>query len=254
MIYNNSNDPIYIKKISLKIWCLRDEVEAIVRSKISVNGDEITVEDFHQMAEKYSGQAAKPLKLIQGGEATPAPAPEAAEAQAKSESEAQDAAEETAVAAEQAPEAANPAPVPQAASDEMHISTRRPELTPDKIFSGRTLLSEVGMDRIHFFSNQKFLEGQSIVMEFEIPKRFIVNADIVYCRSYSMKSRIISANKLPFRVSARFTFLKPGERALLRDFLESIEVDMTKVQVKELPKEEKSEGGDDLGDFGDLGI
>ena len=31
MIYRNSPDPVFIKKIQLKIWALRDEIEAVMK-------------------------------------------------------------------------------------------------------------------------------------------------------------------------------------------------------------------------------
>lgn len=34
MIYNNSSDTVLIKKISLKIWTLRDEIEARIQTKL----------------------------------------------------------------------------------------------------------------------------------------------------------------------------------------------------------------------------
>lgn len=257
MIYNSSNDPIYIKKISLRVWSLRDEVETIVKSKVAVNGPDQVFTEINEIAEHYTSQNPHSLKLLKGGEANPDEASPPEETSTPEESpEATTTSEEANEASTEVQANADNEPSDDTDTDELKINTQRPNLPAEKIYSGKTLLSEVGMDKIHFFSDQQFLEGQSIVLEFQIPKRFIVNADIVFCRAYSMKSRIISANKMPYRVSARFTFLKPGERALLRDFLESIEVDMTKIQPKELPKESEGSGdvSDDLGDFGDLGI
>ena len=93
----------------------------------------------------------------------------------------------------------------------------------EKVALGKTILSEISMDRILFFCNHSFIEGQSIVIKFNIPQAFVVNADIKYCRPFNFKSRIISKNSYNFRVLADFTFLKPGERALLRQFIQSID-------------------------------
>ncbi len=136
-------------------------------------------------------------------------------------------------------------PTEQPEGDETQIVMVRPKLPPEQIVIGRTILSEVHMDKIFFFSDYNFVEGQSIVIEFQIPKRFIVNANIAYCRNYNMKSRIIRTNQLKFRVCAEFNFLKKGERTLLRDFLRSVE---PQVKGKAEAKGQKSaeDSGDDL--------
>ncbi len=67
-------------------------------------------------------------------------------------------------------------------------------LSDDKISKGKTILSEIGMEKMFFFSSKAFTEGQSIVIQFCIPKTFIVNADVIYCRPFNIKSRIISQN------------------------------------------------------------
>jgi hypothetical protein len=37
MIHNSSNDPVLIKKISLKVWSLRDEIESRIKSELDEN-------------------------------------------------------------------------------------------------------------------------------------------------------------------------------------------------------------------------
>src|SRR5690606_19530112 len=97
--------------------------------------------------------------------------------------------------------------------------------------------------------NKQFTVGQSIVVEFMIPKRFSVNVDVAYCRAFNLKSRIISNQNFRYRVAAKFTFLKEGERTLLRQFIQSIEPEIQK-QLPPKVTQGKQEGGDD--DFGDL--
>ena len=83
-------------------------------------------------------------------------------------------------------------------------------LPKEKIGRGMCVLSEIEIDGLCFFAPQKYIEGQSIVLEFLIPKKFIVNAEVLHCRYFNMKSRIIGENKLPYRVVVQFTFLKKG--------------------------------------------
>ena len=51
----------------------------------------------------------------------------------------------------------------------------------------------------------------------------------------------------------KFNFLKEGERALLRQFIQSIEPDMTK-SAKKAPAEEAESGGSDFNELDDLGL
>ena len=84
--------------------------------------------------------------------------------------------------------------------------------------------------------------------EFLIPKMFSLNAQVIHCRKHSMSSRVISGQKLPHRACFKFTFLKPGEKSLLRQFLQSIEPEKVVVQQTE----ESDGAGEDDDDFGEL--
>ena len=41
MIYKNSHDPIYIKKISVKVWSVRDEIEEVIKHRL----DQMTLDE-----------------------------------------------------------------------------------------------------------------------------------------------------------------------------------------------------------------
>ena len=192
------------------------------------------------------------LNLIKGGQdAPPTDDPAALEDQAPPEGAAPVEVVPTEAGAEAAmAEPTTPQPDPDAP---IVIRQKTPAIEAAKLCHGRTMLGEIYMDKMSFFAGKRFSEGQAIVIEFLIPKRFIVNADVVYCRHYSMKSRIISGQKLPYRISVKFTFLKPGERTLLREFLESIEPDLTTVKKEVKPKKPASEG-DGLDDLANLDV
>jgi hypothetical protein len=51
----------------------------------------------------------------------------------------------------------------------------------------------------------------------------------------------------------KFSFLKEGERALLRQFIQSIEPDVSKI-VKKVENESSDSGESDFGDLDDLGL
>ena len=211
MIHGSSQDPVFLKKISLKIWKLRDELEAVVSQKMTE--ENISKEDaLSAIRKEYLPQNVvdftAALEAVKAAEELDSSEDEMLKAMQEGNEEASDKKE---------------IPQEQPEGDETQIVMVRPNLSPEQIVIGRTILSEVHMERIFFFSDYNFVEGQSIVIEFQIPKRFIVNANIMYCRNYNMKSRIIRTNQLKFRVCAEFNFLKKGERTLLRDFLRSVE-------------------------------
>src|SRR5690606_30804723 len=134
------------------------------------------------------------------------------------------------------------------------IIQRRPKLEGERISSGTLILSELEMDHMYFFTNKQYTVGQSIVVEFMIPKRFSVNLDVIYCRAFNLKSRIISNQNYRFRVAAKFTFLKEGERTLLRQFIKSIEPEVQKQAPPKITQGKVEEADDDFGELDDLDI
>lgn len=244
MIHGSSNDPVLIKKIALKIWRLRDELEAVIEERIKNMPEGENRPNLDDLYIEYKTQGHVGDSTTQ-------------EMSLKDASELDDSGEAEMLAAmqggsdeEEAPEAESVTTgdrpqlkiitSPETTDDgNVIIRQRSPLLPENKIYKGRTILAEINMNEMYFFASENFLVGQSVVLEFLIPKKFIVNADIIYCRTFNMKSRIISQNKMPFRVGVKFTFLKEGERTLLRQFVESIEPDVPAPVEKE-----SSSGGD----------
>ncbi len=252
MIHKSSSDPVLIKKISLKIWSLRDEIESRLQEKI--DGDNpLSEEEILNIRDLYTKKKfsptpdnvteLKPNEALDNGEDEMARAMAGLDAEEASE----DAAPVDNVIA------ISPAVPPPADPNIISISLKAPNIPEDKMSKGKTVLSEISMDKMFFFCNKAFTEGQSIVIQFCIPKTFIVNADILYCRPFNLKSRIISKNNYTHRALIRFNFLRDGERALLRQFLQSIEPDLSKVDKK---NEAPSGDGDDsdFNELDDLGL
>ncbi len=263
MIHNNSSDPVLIKKISLKIWSLRDEIEARIQEKIDA-GSTLDQEGIIQIREQYTSKGSAPVNNIleikpaadlDTGEDEMARAMAAAEAEETQQEETQP---EEAVASEDGQDnvvSLSGEKITTEAIDQniISISLDAPNIPSEKISKGKTVLSEISMEKMFFFCNKPFTEGQSIVIQFCIPKSFIVNADILYCRPFNLKSRIISQNNYTHRALIRFKFLKEGERALLRQFLMSIEPEVAKVE-KKADKKNEDDGGGDFGELDDLGL
>ena len=51
MIHNSSSDPVLVKKINLKIWSLRDEIEARLLEK--AEGNQETAIDIDQFRDQF---------------------------------------------------------------------------------------------------------------------------------------------------------------------------------------------------------
>lgn len=301
MIYGGSNDPVYIKKISLRLWTLRDELEAVIEKRLTHMGpDADRKQAIADLLEEYTAKVSSAdvlpisdsgamigssgeelddlgaaMAAAMGGADAAADAPdpfEAAMAEAAGEDVApaedpfeaamatamEDGGESQESPAEDSSEAAGPNPLMESgtvvedeSSNVVTLFQRRPNLPADKVFNGKTVMAEVGMDEIYFFCQSNLLVGQSVIIEFQIPKRFRLCAEVRYCRQYNMKSRIISENALPFRVVARWTYLRPGERTLLRQFIESIEpvVPDIKPSGQSKPKEDEGDEFDELDDL-----
>jgi len=241
MIHNSSNDPVLIKKISLKIWSLRDEIESRLKTELEKNPEtEINVDAIRN---EYIKKAPTDNVLsLKSGTDLDNSEDEMARAMRGEEPTEEPTAEATI-------EENNVVEL-NANANVIEVSLTPPELEESKISKGKTVLSEINMDKMFFFCNRPFTEGQSIVIQFCIPKMFIINADILYCRPFNLKSRIISQNNFSYRVLAKFTFLKEGERALLRQFLQSIEPDVQKVEKKSNNEGEADSGFGELDDLG----
>lgn len=258
MIHNSSSDPVLIKKISLKVWSLRDEIETRIQEK--VDAGEIAPESMEEKVSELRSEYTKKFAAtennviaLKSGDELPNDEDEMARAMAAVENE--ESSEEKSEESTEAPTdnvvAMNA--TPDASANVISIKVEPPNIPEDKIFKGKTILSEISMEKMFFFSNKAFTEGQSIVIQFCIPKTFIVNADVIYCRPFNIKSRIISQNNYTHRMLIKFNFLKEGERALLRQFIQSIEPDVTKV-VKKAAVEEADSGDGDFGELDDLGL
>ena len=270
-IFNKSSHPVAIKRIPIRIWALRDEIEAALDRRIKeceAAGSALYLDDIKEF---YGMRTDKPLagqpqlQLV-------TPTPEAASAsveanvdemmQALSEASPVPQETESAAAEAQAQPASTGEEVPAAASTEVvqkadeliaaqtpaeksqgpaeHLRRPYQRECPDsdKISYGFALLSDLNMDWMLAFSKEKFTQGQSVVIEFLIPRSFSVSAEILLCHNYAMRSRIISESKPDYRLQCRFTYSFAGERARLREFLTSVEPSLPKRVV---PKTQPTE-------------
>lgn len=263
MIYNKSGHPVEVKKISIRMWSLRDEIEAALERRMKeceAAGVPLYIDDIKAF---YNLNMQAPLTdhsnvvPLRGGQATSDDlnslmaslkeedkVPEEAETKSADEvlatleenkepPKAFAEAEET--LAEQTLQGAdNKKPNPIL---ERPYQRQAPNL--ERISYGFCFLSDIHMDTLLGFTQGKFLQGQSVVVEFLIPQPFMMTADVTYCHYYALRSRIISSTKPDYRVQVKFNYSLAGEREKLRSFLKSVEP--TVIEKKRPKKETEDE-------------
>lgn len=284
-IFNKSTHPVTVKKIAVRVWALRDEIESAIERRMrecEAAGAPLYVDDIKEYYGLRTDAAlaeAPQLKLVsaQGSEpdeamlemmaalaqesappqeATRPPAEAPPEAALETAAPPAEGAETTATTAtteessetiQKADEMLSAQTPNQSAEAKAEARDRAPFIRQaphlELISYGFALLADVNMEWILTFSKKSFIQGQSVVVEFLIPRPFMMSAEILHCANVSMRSRIISESKPDFRIQCRFTFTRSGERGQLRDFLTSIEPDLPK---KANAKDASQETGPEL--------
>lgn len=230
MIYNKSGHPVEVKKISIRLWSLRDEIEAAIERRMKeceAAGEPLYIDDirdFYRFATDHRDNVV-PLNRPNEDSFMESLGDEVKGIEAEAEE----------LIAQQTKEGFETHKPSQILN--RPFERQAPDL--DKISYGFSLLSDINMDTILSFTKEKFLNGQSIVVEFLIPKPFMMMAKVTYCHHYAMRSRIISSTRPDYRVQCKFTYELKDERSNLRDFLKSISP--TTGEKKKLKKESEDD-------------
>ncbi|MBT3235958.1 MAG: hypothetical protein HN353_08405 [Bdellovibrionales bacterium] len=259
MIYGSSKDQVLVKKINLKVWSLRDEIESVIDQQVKGGADDSQKLDLDDITKEYTGKV--PIDMVMSKQNINSPSEsteetsdqaEGDEAEAKQEAETDDDTEGT---EEAMAKAMLEGQVDQDAEKGLYqIKQRVPALPPEKVGHAKAILSEIWIDHMLLFSSINFLIGQSVVVEFVVPQPFSLNGTISSCRVCNPKSRIISEQKLAYRIAIAFSFLKAGERSILRTFLGSIEPDKVTVEPLVAVPDTDDTDDDDDDDLSDLGL
>lgn len=264
MIYNKSGHPVEVKKISIRLWSLRDEIEAAIGRRmkeceaagiplyiedikqfynLNYNGGKEVANNVHQLRENKNEDGMTSLMESISEEDVPTPE-QAEEAAAPTEEEKEE--EEKSNTLNQAEEIIAEQTLQGLENKTINPILERPyqRQAPDldKISYGFTLLSDINMDHFLSFTKDKFLQGQSVVVEFLIPQTFMMTAEVSYCHHFAMRSRIISSTKSDYRLQCKFSYYISGERDNLRNFLKSVEP-----VIPEKKKAKKDSEDDSLG-------
>ncbi|GEM_PF-3827479 len=226
MLYNTPNTPVLIKKIALKIWKIRSEIEAIIRNSVTED-KQIDLKNLQEKYEKITSSSNVDGVASPSGET-----------------------EEILISAEDNLDTSDSATndIEKDSSGMIVIKQFRPDIPENDLMNASMLLSEIYMDTVFFFTEKNLLEGQIIAMEFLVPKKFILKAEIIYCRPYSKASRIIGKNRLPYRAYAKLILSEEGSRSMLREFLQSIAIDTSLLDANK----EKNNEDDDFSELNNL--
>jgi hypothetical protein len=245
MLYNTPNTPVLIKKIGLKIWKIRSEIESVIEKDLSQN-KKIDVKELQEKYEKITTE----IKNEEGFSSDELVIDDGEDEMAKAIADAEKG--EGKVVEDKDDDESNndnDNDNDNESSTTNIIIQERPNIPKNKLINASMLLSEIYMDTVFFFLNEKLLEGQIIAMEFLVPKRFILKAEVLYCRHYTNTSRIIGKNRLPYRAYAKLLLTEEGSRSILREFLNSIAIDPATLQVAD---KKSSSDDDDDDDFSEL--
>lgn len=252
MIHHKSIHPVEVKRISVRLWSLRAEIESALERRMKecdAAGVPLYIEDikaFYKLDKSAPlpenvvslSEAKKPEDLsapevsedkkteVPTPEATPeaSPSPEATTSGTEGKTLEQ---AESIVSNQEAQGIENkPNPILQ-----RPFVRQPPDL--DKISYGFTFLSDINMDSVLVFTQDHFLQGQSVFVEFLIPQNFSMTAEVSYSNHFARTSRIISQDMPKYRVQCKFKFLITGERDQLRNLLKSIEPNIPTPKKKE---------------------
>jgi hypothetical protein len=248
-----------VKRIPIRVWALRDEIEAALERRIKeceAAGTPLFLDDIKEF---YGMKVDKPLsgqpqlQLVNNEVAAAQDGVDDLMASLSQEKPAEEEAPkvETSEATEVAPPVAEKADEVLAAQtpaekveahDAPHVQRPYERLAPDstKVSYGFALLADLNMDWMLTFSKEKYVQGQSVVVEFLIPRPFMMSAEIVLCHHYGMRSRIISETRPDFRLQCQFTYKFAGERTRLREFLQSVEPTLPKKSATPKPAQDEA--------------
>ena len=226
-----------IKKITLCIWTLKAEIEAIIsheiKTKKEVKDKRVILETVREKINSHESSNSLPSEESVGSDSeSPEENPPENTEEASSEENPPENTEEASSedSTENLLESLDDSSSEAEKGDLVRLIQKKYPMPFDQLCFGKTVLYEITMDDIYFFCDRGFVEGQTIVIEFKVPRTFYIQAEVNHCRLINQNfSRIISENKLTHRIRAQFLFSKEGERTLLRQFVQSIAPDMSSI-------------------------
>lgn len=231
MILGKTNHPVEIKQIPLRSWPLRSEIEVALNTCLKEDGtlDEEKAKKIREFFDKISyPSTAEVTALSTAKESEENKESEESNNEAKAESETESESEtETDSSASNTEE------------NEGYQNIYRPD--QDKIYLGKSLLSDIHMDSIVFFSEKEYTPGQTLTLEIINAKPFCLHLKVDNVMNFSRNSKVITPHKMGYRVLGTFLFPFEDQKTNLRQFLEKIEPEILGIErEKQREKDEKS--------------
>jgi hypothetical protein len=254
MTIRGPKHPVIIKKIKINLWKMTDEIEALIQEEMQESSSALV--DMSKIVARYQSDSSSNTEenlaeLIPLS--TPDPSIDTGEDDMMKAmmggGDEEEASSDTS-SSETSEEEVNDSDNVIALGAQDHgpkVTFIRPILNKSKQVKGSAFLSEITMENIFCFTTQSFLEGQSVVIELQVPRSFMLTAEVVYSFNFGKNSRVISEERANFRVGLKLLFLRPGERTLLREFLTSIEPSYDEKHQPLSQGSSKSSGGDNDG-------
>ena len=143
MIYGNSDHPVEVRKIRLKIWKFRDELESIIQQRLASKDNDLAQVELSDLQQLYHSHITTNAQVL--------------------EMDQQD--------AEDLPHQKAPVNTTQSGKV-LTIHRNRPRLDKTKLADGVVALIDLNMSTIFCFCEQNYLSGQVIIMEFLVPNHF----------------------------------------------------------------------------------
>lgn len=257
-----------MKRISLRVWSLRDQIESLIHHYLKEHHqDEIKLSDYREIIRQFNTEwilrdyfdlpefkSEKDDSSYLNIEEQESKESEKENTQTV-EDESKDV-ENTENSENEEKKEEEPSKKPAKEIEdpkyEIYKLLHRTRPNHELVGKGQTFLNDIDFTSINFFATRPFLIGQSILIEFKVPRKFVISGEIVRCINYNLESRIISDVRPQYRLQVRFTFKRTGERTLLRTFLESIHIKEDFAKSKSAPKKESSDEPsiDDLASLG----
>lgn len=264
-LLNKSNHPVEVKKVKIRIWTLRSEIEAAIAIKLE-NTDEsdLTKLDIQDIQTFYHNHVPREIEEddfedidmddSNVSELTTEEDVEESEEAEADESESDEAEKEEQTNDDTEDNKAQVESLEESDSEKEEASNStftRPIPKDEYIFQGELLLADLHMDQVMLFTDRKFLRGQNIIIQFMVTSPFVISGEVKHVVNFARNSKIIKEIKLDHRIQVECSLLFPDERSRLREFLTSVEP-----TIPPAPKRIKniSESDDDDDDFDDLGL
>ena len=258
-----SIQPVEVKKIFVRVWALRDEIEAAIQKRIEEEGHSedspAFIDDIKSFYDKDFKSESTKEEIFDEESSDEESSDEESSDEENSDEESSDeeSSDEESSDEESSEEESSDEESSKSDSsdnqDSENLKTREPFTrqppAEDKISQGYVLLSDIVMESILIFSDKTFTIGQNIIIEFMVTKPFKVTAELLVSKDIGRNSKIIKQIKYNHRLQSVFLFEFPGERSKLREFLQSIEP-----EIPVPPKKLKKPESDDDDDFDDLGF